>query len=69
MLLALNFDHAHPASAEAGQLGLIAERRDLYAVGAADLEDRLTLGPFHDAAVNLDPERWRRERALRGPGS
>ena len=43
VLLALDLDHAHPARAEAGQLWLVAQRRDLDPVVAADLEDRLPL--------------------------
>ena len=60
MLLALHLDDAHPAGAEAGQLGLVAEGRDLDAVVAADLEDRLALEALDDAAVNLDPDARRR---------
>ena len=56
MLLALDLDHAHPARAEAGQLGLVAQGRDLDPVVAADLEDRLALEALDDAAVDLDPD-------------
>ena len=65
MLLALDLDDAHPAGAEAGQLGLVAQGRDLDAVVAADLEDRLALEALDDAAVDLDPDARRRLRPLR----
>jgi hypothetical protein len=66
VLLALDLDDAHPAGAEAGQLRLVAEGRDLDAVVAADLEDRLALEALDHAAVDLDPDPRRRERTLRG---
>ena len=50
VVLALDLDHAHPAGAEAGQLGLVAQGRDLDAVVAADLEDRLALAALDDRA-------------------
>jgi hypothetical protein len=56
VLLALDLDHAHPARAEAGQLGLVAQCRDLDAVVATDLEDRLALEALDHAAVDLDPD-------------
>ena len=65
VLLALDLDDAHPAGAEARQLGLVAEGRDLDAVVAADLEDRLALEALDDAAVDLDPDARRRLRPLR----
>ena len=65
VLLALDLDDAHPAGAEAGQLGLVAEGRDLDAVVAADLEDRLALEALDDPAVDLDPDARRRLRPLR----
>ena len=65
MLLALDLDDAHPARPEAGQLGLVAEGRDLDPVVAADLEDRLALEALDDPAVDLDPDARRRLRALR----
>ena len=65
VLLALDLDDAHPARAEARQLGLVAEGRDLDPVVAADLEDRLALEALDDAAVDLDPDARRRLRALR----
>ena len=65
MFLALDLDDAHPAGAEAGQLGLVAERRNLDAVVPADVEDRLAFATLDDAAVHLKPERGCRERALR----
>ena len=68
VLLALDLDDAHPARAEPGQLRLIAERRDLDPVVAADLEDRLALDAFDDAAIDLDPDPRRRLRPLRGLG-
>ena len=64
VLLALDLDDAHPAGPEAGQLGLVAQRRDLDAVVAADLEDRLALEALDDAAVDLDPDARRRLRSL-----
>ena len=64
-VLALDLDHAHPAGAEAGQLGLVAQRRDLDAVVAADLEDRLAFAPGELAAVDLDGEGGRGLAALR----
>ena len=69
VLLALDLDHAHPARPEAGQLRLVAERRDLDAVVAADLEDRLALEALDDAAVDLDADARRRLRPLRRRGS
>ena len=57
MLLAFDLDDAHPAGAEAGQLGLVAEGRDLDAVVAADLEDGLALEALDDAPVDLDADR------------
>ena len=68
VLLALDLDDAHPARAEARQLGLVAERRDLDAVVAADLEDRLALEALDDPAVDLDPDARRRLRPLRRLG-
>ena len=67
-VLALDLDHAHPAGAEAGQLGLVAQRRDLDAVVAADLEDGLALEALDHAPVDLDPDRRRALRPLRGLG-
>ena len=60
VLLALDLDDAHPAGAEAGQLGFVAQGRDLDPVVAADLEDRLALEPLDDPAVHLDPDARRR---------
>src|SRR6185369_2145934 len=68
MLLALDLDDAHAAGTEARQLGLVAQGRDLDAVVAADLEDRLAVRALHDAAVHLDPDPWRRLRSLRRLG-
>ena len=68
VLLALDLDHAHPARPEAGQLRLVAERRDLDPVVAADLEDRLALEALDDPAVDLDPDARRRLRPLRRLG-
>ena len=65
MLLALDLDDAHPAGPEAGQLGLVAQGRDLDPVVAADLEDRLALEALDDPAVDLDPDARRRLRPLR----
>ena len=65
MLLALDLDDAHPARPEARQLRLVAQGRDLDAVVAADLEDRLALEALDDAAVDLDPDARRRLRSLR----
>ena len=65
MLLALDLDDAHPAGAEAGQLGLVAQGRDLDPVVAADLEDGLALEALDDPAVDLDADARRRLRALR----
>ena len=56
MVLALDLDDAHPAGAEARQLGLVAQGRDLDPVVAADLEDRLALEALDDAPVDLDPD-------------
>ena len=67
-VLALDLDDAHPAGAEAGQLRLVAERRHLDAVVAADVEDRLALAPGQAATVDLDVERGRDEAALRALG-
>src|SRR5260221_14218379 len=64
MLLALDLDHAHPAGSEARQLRLVAERRDLDPVVAADLEDRLALEAFHHPPIDLDPNPRRRLRPL-----
>ena len=69
MLLALDLDDAHPAGAEAGQLGLVAEGRDLDPVVAADLEDRLALEALDDAAVDLDPDPRRRTAAAAATAS
>ena len=68
LVLALDLAHAHPAGAEARQLGLVAQRRDLDAVVAADLEDRLALEPLDDAPVDLDPDPRRALRPLRALG-
>ena len=65
MLLALDLDDAHPARPETGQLRLVAEGRDLDAVVAADLEDRLALEALDDPPVDLDPDARRDLRALR----
>ena len=65
MLLALDLDDAHPAGAEARQLGLVAEGRDLDAVVAADLEDGLALEALDGAAVDLDADARRALRPLR----
>ena len=48
-----------------GQLGLVAQGRDLDPVVAADLEDGLALEALDDAAVDLDADARRRLRALR----
>ena len=66
--LAFDVDHAHAARAEAGQLGLVAKSRNVDAVVAADLEDRLALAAGELLAVNLDRERGRGLRPLRGLG-
>ena len=55
-VLTLDLDHAHAAGAEAGQLGLVAERGHLDAGVAADLEDGLALAGGQGAAVDLDLE-------------
>src|SRR6185503_19216374 len=65
VLLALDVDDAHPAGTEAGELRLVAEGRDLDAVVATDLEDRLALEAFDEAPVDLDPDPGRRLRPLR----
>ena len=65
MLLALDLDDAHPAGAEARQLRLVAQGRDLDPVVAADLEDRLALEALDDAPVDLDPDARRRLGSLR----
>ncbi len=65
VLGALDLDDAHPARSEAGQLRLVAKRRDLDAVVAADLEDRLALEALDDAPVDLDPDPRRRLGPLR----
>ena len=67
-VLALDLHDAHPAGAEPGKLGLVAERRDLDAVVAADVEDRLALAPGQAAPIDLDVERGRDEAALRALG-
>ena len=64
VLLALDFDDAHPARPEAGQFGLVAESRHLNAVCSADLEDRLPLGTLDGLAVDLHLEDGRGKRAL-----
>ena len=69
LLLALDLDHAHPARAEARQLGLVAQGGDLDAVVAADLEDRLALEALDDAPVHLDPDPRRALRAAAATGS
>ena len=56
MLLALDVDDAHATGTEAGELRLVAQRRDLDAVVAADLEDRLALEALDGPAVDLDPD-------------
>ena len=68
MLLALHLHDAHPAGAEARQLGLVAEGRDLDAVVAADLQDRLALAALDEPSVDLQPDAGRRLRALRRLG-
>ncbi len=68
VVLALDLDDAHAAGAEARQLGLVTQRRDLDAVVAADLEDRLALEALDDAPVDLDPDARRRRWALRRLG-
>jgi len=69
VLLARHLDDAHAARAEARQLGLVAQGRDLDSVVAADLEDRLTLETLDHAAVDLDADPRCVERALgRGRG-
>ena len=65
LVLALDLDHAHPAGAEARQLGLVAQRGDLDAVVAADLEDRLALEALDDPPVDLDADPRRALRPLR----
>jgi len=65
MIVAVYLHDAHAARPEARQLGLVAERRDLDAVGAADLQDRLALGAGKLAAVDLELDGGRRNRALR----
>ena len=65
MRFAFDFHDAHAARPEARQLGLVAEGRDLDAVGAADLEDRLALEPFDDPTVDLHADAGGRLRALR----
>ena len=64
-VLTRDLDDAHPARPEAGQLGLIAERRDVDAVVAADLQDRLALNADDLAAIDLELDGRRRERTLR----
>ena len=68
LVLALDLAHAHPAGAEARQLGLVAQGRDLDPVVAADLEDRLALESLDDPAVDLDPDPRRALRPLRALG-
>ena len=65
VLLTLDFHDAHPARPEARQLGLVAEGRDLDAVGAADFENRLALEPFDGPTVDLHADTGGRLRALR----
>ena len=67
VLLALDLDDAHPAGAEAGQLRLVAQGRDLDPVVAADLEDRLALAALDDASVDLDPDDRRRLAGAAAP--
>ena len=69
LVLALDLDDAHPAGAEARQLGLVAQGGDLDPVVAADLEDRLALEALDDAPVHLDPDPRRALRPLRRSGS
>ena len=64
MLLAVHLHNAHPASPEAGQLWLVAEGRDLDAVGSADFEDRLAFTTLNDASVYLEPEGGRGDWSL-----
>jgi hypothetical protein len=68
MLLAFHLDDAHPARAEARELGLVAEGRDLDPVVAADLEDRLALATLHDSPVDLQADRRGRLWPLRRLG-
>ena len=68
LVLALDLAHAHPARAEARQLGLVAQGGDLDPVVAADLEDRLALEALDHASVDLDPDPRRALRPLRALG-
>ncbi len=69
VLLALDLDDAHPARSEAGQLRLVAQRRDLDPVVPADLEDRLALATLDQAPVDLDPDDRRRRAGAGAPAS
>src|SRR6266508_1938923 len=64
MRLPLDIDDAHPAGPKAGQLWLVAQRRDLDPVVAADLQDGLALEAFDQPSVDLDPDPRRRLRPL-----
>ncbi len=66
VILALHLDHAHPARAEAGQLGLVAQRGHVNAVVAADIEDGLALAAGVLAPVDLDGEGRRGKPTLWG---
>ena len=68
VLLALDVDDAHAARPEARQLRLVAQGRDLDAVVAADLEDRLALEALDRPAVDLDADARRGLRPLRRLG-
>ena len=67
-VLALDLDHAHAAGAEAGQLGLVAQRGHLDAVVAADLEDGLADAAGERPAVDLEVEGGRDLGSLRALG-
>src|SRR5207253_9120524 len=56
VLLAFDLHDAHPAGAESRQLGFVAQRRDLDAVVAADLEDGLAGSTFDEAPVDLEAD-------------
>ena len=68
MFLAFHLDDAHPAGTKAGQLGLVAQGRDLYPVVATDLQDGLALKALHDPAVHLHADTRGGLRALRRLG-
>src|SRR5205085_10150234 len=69
---ALDLDHAHPARVDGRERLAVAERRDVHALPAARLQDRLALAGAHLLAVDLDlhrPPQRDRNRAHATPSA